>query len=242
MTTRSKRIRLTSPTGLMASIALLAVLAILFAFNQLALDDATKSEPGPGGTFAYYVLALSWSPSYCASKGRAKGERQCTGRRPYSFVLHGLWPQYETNWPQFCRTGKSAFVPESIIQAMLDIMPARRLVIHQYRKHGTCSGLAPKAYFDTARRLFESIKIPARYTAPRDFMSLPRQQIEADFIAANVLLEADGIAIACGQGRRLTDVRICFSKDLKPRTCGANENQSRLCRLPRVMLPPVRAH
>ncbi len=220
--------------------ALLAVLAILFISNRLGLISTSGPSSQGDNPFAYYVLALSWSPSYCASEGRAKRERQCNGKRLYAFVLHGLWPQYETKWPQFCRTGKSAFVPESIIQSMLDIMPSRRLIIHQYRKHGTCSGLSPKVYFEAARRLFESVKVPTRYSGSRNFISLPTEQIKSDFIAANDWLRADGIAIACGRGRRLDEVRICFSKDLRPRACGANESQSALCRLPRVVLPPVR--
>ena len=50
---------------------------------------------------------------------------------------------------------------------MLDIMPSKRLIFHEYRKHGTCSGLGVDGYFDLARRLFESVKIPSAMSALR---------------------------------------------------------------------------
>src|SRR5262245_17781418 len=56
------------------------------------------------GDFDYYVMALSWSPTYCADIGPRDGEPQCNGPRPYAFVLHGLWPQHDRGWPEYCRT------------------------------------------------------------------------------------------------------------------------------------------
>ena len=217
--------------------SILALVALLALLDRSDADQ--RSTTGTPHDFSYYVLALSWSPTYCAERGRKRGDPQCSTARPYAFVLHGLWPQHEQSWPEFCRSGGSAFVPESVLKAMLDIMPARRLVIHQYRKHGTCSGLTAKAYFDAARRLFDSIQIPKRFASPRDFQTLSPDQIEAAFVAANDHLSRDSIAVACG-GRRLREVRLCFSKDLKPQSCGENEDQKRLCRRDRVVLPPVR--
>ena len=46
---------------------------------------------------------------------------------------------------------------------MLDIMPSKRLIFHEYRKHGTCSGLGVDGYFDLARRLYELGQDPERY-------------------------------------------------------------------------------
>ena len=44
-------------------------------------------------------------------------------------------------------------MPGPVAQRMLDIMPSKRLIFHEYRKHGTCSGLGVDGYFDLARRL-----------------------------------------------------------------------------------------
>ena len=195
------------------------------------------------GKFDYYVMSLSWSPSYCAG-ARDSSDPQCSGRggRPYAFVLHGVWPQFEKGWPQDCATADRGFVPRPVASRMLDIMPSDKLVFHEYRKHGTCSGLGVDGYFDMARSLYNKVKIPARYSAitdPRTFVSTP--ELLADFLAANPGMKADGIAVQCGgAGPRLQEVRICFDKGGNFRNCGRNENQSRMCSAPRVYLPPVR--
>ena len=120
---------------------------------------------GRAGDFDYFALVLSWSPTYCAGEGD-RNEAQCNGKRPYAFVLHGLWPQYTKGWPDSCRTDKKPWVPQATIDRMLDIMPSPRLVIHEYRKHGTCSGLEPEGYYGLSRRLFSSVKIPPRFVMP----------------------------------------------------------------------------
>ena len=217
-----------------------SAVAALAAIATLCLGEAAAREGHRAGVFDYYVLALSWSPTYCETVGRRRKETQCDGRRPYAFVLHGLWPQYNKGWPEHCRTAQKPWVPHALISAMLDIMPSRRLVIHQYRKHGTCSGLTPEAYFAASRKAFESIQIPARYLAPDRPVTVSPRQIELDFLKTNAALTPETIAIACGRGRRLREVRICFTKDLAPRACGANEDQRRLCRLDKVVMPPVR--
>ena len=43
-----------------------------------------------------------------------------------------------------------------------------------------------------------------------------------------------------GPGNRLREVRICFDKGGSFRTCGRNEDQSRLCSADRMYVPPVR--
>src|SRR5262245_33662096 len=76
------------------------VLALLAA---AVMGSAALAQRGEPGAFDYYVLALSWSPTYCADGGEERNDPQCTlGQkgRPYAFVLHGLWPQYERGWPQ----------------------------------------------------------------------------------------------------------------------------------------------
>jgi ribonuclease T2 len=216
----------------------LATLILCAAFTGLARPPAHAA--GTPGKFDYYVLALSWSPSFCANEDRARTSAQCSGTRPYAFVLHGLWPQYETGGPDYCDTAVKPWVPRQLINAMLDIMPARGLVIQQYKKHGTCSGLDPKAYFQAARAAFESINIPVRYlNAPRPVIVSPRE-IENEFLKANQGLTPGMISIACGRKKRLREIRICFTKDLRLRPCGANESQAKLCQLNKIIMPPVR--
>jgi ribonuclease T2 len=197
-------------------------------------------EHAQAGVFDYYVLSLSWSPSYCAGEGAARAEAQC--QRRFAFVLHGLWPQFERGWPQDCPSPDHGFVPRSVAEGMRDIMPSDRLIFHTYRKHGTCSGLGPAGYFYLARRLFDRVRIPARFQNFADErLTMTPGEIVGEFLASNPELTAQMIAVTCGgAGNRLQEVRICFDRESRPRACGSNETQRRLCHAARVYIPPVR--
>lgn len=212
---------------------LAGALALLPALSPALADDRP-------GDFDYYVLALSWSPTYCTTKNGQKDRRQCGSGRRFSFVVHGLWPQYERGWPDYCRTARR-YVPEGRIRAMLDIMPSKRLVIHQWRKHGTCTGLSQQAYFDQTRELFARFQVPARYVAPsRPILTTPDELVH-DFVTTNLWLKPQMISVHCGRRRdraNLSELRVCFGRDLKPRACGHNER--RACRAQTLVMPPVR--
>ena len=194
------------------------------------------------GKFDYYAMVLSWSPSYCESVGNKRRDPQCTTRgRGYSFILHGLWPQYEKRWPQNCRTKQRPYVSNAIIRSMMDIMPSKRLIIHEYKKHGTCSGYGPKGYYALSRRLFNKIKIPSNYQNISKAIFVSPAQMTQDFVAANPGLKPDHFAISCrGSGNRLREIRFCFARDGKLRNCGRNENRRRMCSAKKIYLPPVR--
>ncbi len=126
-------------------------------------QDQRQNAPGE---FDFYVLALSWSPSFCeaaAERGNAaaRTQAQCSGR-PFSFVVHGLWPQYERGFPEYCQR-PSPRLERNIMTSMLDLMPAPGLIFNEWDKHGTCSGLAAKAYFETIRKARAAVKIPAEF-------------------------------------------------------------------------------
>jgi len=243
------------PARMLAVVLAVAGLAVALAAPALAQRDATggfsRGAPYGGtrggneaGKFDYYVLSLSWSPSYCAGMPRDSYDPQCNRRdgKRYSFVLHGLWPQYEKGWPQDCPSADRGFVPRGVANRMLDIMPSDKLVFHEYRKHGVCSGLGVNTYFDTARAYYEKVKIPQRYATirdPRTFVST--HELISDFVAANPGLKPDAIAVDCGgPGPRLREVRICFDKGGNFRSCGRNENQAKMCPAQRIYMPPVR--
>ena len=70
--------------------AIVLLAAAVMAFNT------------PKDKFDYFILSLSWTPSWCAE---ARGAAQCEAGRGYGFTLHGLWPQYERGgWPADCRS------------------------------------------------------------------------------------------------------------------------------------------
>jgi ribonuclease T2 len=218
-----------------------AIALVVLALAGAGAALAQRSEPG---VFDYYVLALSWSPTYCADSGDRRSDPQCEVRRerPYAFVLHGLWPQYERGWPQECRSEDRGWVPGPVADAMLDIMPSKRLIFYEYRKHGTCSGLGVDAYFGLARKLYEKVKIPPRFVhVADDRMTVGVPELIGDFTDANPGLKPDMLSVQCGgAGNRLKEVRVCFTREGEFRACGRNENQQRLCSAERMYVPPVR--
>lgn len=203
-----------------------------------------KARERVAGQFDYYTMVMSWSPTHCVSAEEGRDEEQCArldGLR-YGFVLHGLWPQYEKGYPEACPIGKKPFVPNDVINRMLDIMPSRGLVIHEYKLHGTCSGLDPGGYYRLSRRLFSSVRIPERFNNPFETQFMSPREVEAEFMRANPWLRPDMIAVGCsGPGNRLRDVRICLSRDGRGRACGENEDQRKLCRAEQLHVPPVRS-
>lgn len=230
---------------LITALCALAVLKPTVAEAQRGPDrsDDRGRRQHVAGKFDYYSLVLSWSPTYCASRRGDRYEPQCDAARarPFAFVLHGLWPQYNRGYPERCWTRERPFVPRRLINQMLDIMPSSRLVIHEYKKHGTCTGLTPEGYYKLSRTLFDSIKIPQQFVRPeKAFMISPDKVVDA-FMGANKGLRRDMVAISCGgAGNRLREVRICFSKNGRPAPCGRNENQRRMCSARRMFVPPVR--
>ncbi|HHN66799.1 MAG TPA: ribonuclease T [Thermopetrobacter sp.] len=218
-----------------------AILTAWLGLSLLAAPAAAKGERP--GLFDYYVLALSWSPTFCMSargKARRDAARQCAPGAALGFVVHGLWPQFRRGWPSSCRAAQR-FVPDRVIREVLDVMPAKGLVIHQWRKHGTCSGLSPRAYFALTERLFRSLTIPRDYIAPARPLKRTPEQIRADFARANPDFPKDGFAVVCrGRGARawLRELRVCFSPTGRPSRCGLNERDR--CRARLVTIPPVR--
>lgn len=203
-----------------------------------------KPRANVAGEFDYYTLVLSWSPTHCLDSETGRDELQCErsdGMR-YGFVLHGLWPQYEKDFPMSCRTRWKPFVPETVIRDMLDIMPSRGLVIHEYKAHGSCSGLTPNDYYQLSRMLFSRVRIPNRYLNPMEPQFVSPGDVVREFVEANPGLRPDMISVGCaGAGNRLRDVRICMTRDGRPRACGENERQGNLCRSRRMYVPPVRS-
>jgi len=153
-------------------------------------------------------------------------------------LFRSLWPQFDQGWPENCPIGKRPWVPDSVIREMRDIMPSRNLVIHEYRVHGTCSGLAPAQYFGVARKLYERIKVPARFLSPGNERLDSPYEIEHEFLDANPWLRPEMIAVTCRRAN-LLDIRVCFGRDFFPRACGINEDEKRLCPVVRITVPPV---
>ncbi len=196
-----------------------------------------RAEGARGGDFDYWILALSWSPSWCALEGDARGAPQCDRGRGLGWVLHGLWPQHETGWPSWCRTA-ARNPSRADTAAMTDIMGSAGAAWYQWKKHGRCSGLDGAAYLSLARTAYEAVARPQLLRRLRQPVRLPARVVEEAFLEANPGLEADQVTVTCKAGR-IQEVRLCLERDsLSPRRCGADARRD--CTLQDALLAPIR--
>jgi ribonuclease T2 len=221
--------------------------AALLALSSVAVQAQDRRQNTPG-EFDFYVLSLSWSPSFCEASaeraarresngqsGASRTNQQC-GERPYAFVVHGLWPQYERGFPEYCQV-PAPRIDRNIVSTMLDIMPAPRLIFHEWDRHGTCSGLSARTYFDNVRKARALVKIPDQFLDLKEPLTVTPDEVEEAFLKANPGLTRNGVAVGC-DNRRLREVRICLGKDMSFRDCA--EVDRRACRRERLVMPPVR--
>jgi ribonuclease T2 len=219
----------------LAGCALAGVLLLNGAASFARHHHHAKPATGTPGQFDYYVLTLSWSPSYCLSH---QDDRAQCGGKGYGFVLHGLWPQFEAgNWPQFC--GSDGPLASDAQQLGATLYPDPALMQHEWQRHGTCSGLDALTYFRTADRAQAAVRLPTQFAAPRSDQSMSAAQIASEFRRANPSIPEDGLIVACGRGE-LSEVRMCLTRDLAPRSCGRGVHNS--CPAVPVDIPATRGH
>jgi ribonuclease T2 len=236
--------RRTDVPRLRAFAASLGAAALLLSGCEEASDETARTPPAAaapaavpiGSGFDFYVLALSWSPSYCEAEGAEANQQQCKAARPYAFVVHGLWPQFERGFPQDCPT-ETPQIGNETLRGLYDLMPSGGLIRHEWKSHGTCSGLSQSDYFAVLRMARDKVTIPETFRRVDDYLSIDPQEAEKDFLTANAGLPADGIAVTCDK-RFLREVRICMSKDLTFRPCPQIDR--RACRLEKAVMPPAR--
>lgn len=187
------------------------------------------------GEFDYYVMALSWSPNWCDLEGRERGSPQCDADADYGWILHGLWPQYERGWPANCRTRYSAPSRQQT-GAMADIMGTSGLAWHQWRKHGVCSGLDASDYYALSREAYSRVTRPQVFRDLSRDVTLPATLIEEAFLQDNPDISPDGLTVTCKAGA-IQEVRICLTRNLTPRTCGADVRRD--CTMPNAAFSAI---
>ena len=201
----------------------------------LLLPGAAKADVQMSNGFQYYVLSLSWAPNWCATTGDSRNDAECS-KHGLTFTLHGLWPQYDAGgYPSNCRS--TARDPsKSDTAAMEDIMGSAGLAWHEWKVHGRCSGLSSVDYLALMRKATRSVTIPPLFSKVSHRLNIAPKAIEDAFLESNPNLRSADIAVTCDTGM-IQEVRICLSKDLSPRPCGADV---RACTLPSAELDAVR--
>jgi ribonuclease T2 len=174
--------------------------------------DSPRGGGASGGRFDFYVLALSWSPSFCAGGGATRSRAQCASGANPGFVVHGLWPQYAYGYPSRCRG--NGFLPFSVLSGLNGLYPDEGLARHEWRQHGLCSGKPPSGYFADVRTARDAVAIPPSLKAPREDKTLSPLDVQRAFLDVNPRLRPGMMAVTCRRGV-LQETRICLSKDLR---------------------------
>lgn len=204
--------RLTSVRMIGAGLMTLTVLTATIAEGR---HHHNKAQEAQAGQFDYYLLSLSWAPTYCLTHSDDSSECSSKG---YGFVLHGLWPQYDGGgYPEKC-AGDYELTTTAAAKGRT-IYPSERLMSHEWQEHGTCSGMSALDYFRTADRATAAVKIPPAFEAPRNEQTLTATQIIDLFRRANPELPESAMTVACSRAN-LSEVRVCLTKDLSVRACG----------------------
>ena len=170
--------------------------------------------------FDYYLLALSWSPSYCAGRSGPSTEFQCQLNH-FGFVVHGLWPQYAANsgrkdkYPRFCTTPTP--VPSEVVKASLCTVPGEKLIQCQWANHGTCSDFdQPAQYYGKIRQLTAALTLPKLAAGRQTAGAIAKAVADAN---KSINLPLAAIRVASSYDRTtksqiFSEIRLCYSRDL----------------------------
>ncbi len=210
---------------------------LLALWPAFLVPAAPARAEGTAGDFDYYVMALSWSPGWCAAEGAARDDPQCAAGARFGWVLHGLWPQYEDGgWPDFCPTG-ARNPSRTDTAAEADLFGSSGSAWHQWNKHGRCTGLSAADYYRLSRLAYDRVTRPEVFRRLDRDVRLPARVVEEAFLEANPGLTADMITVTC-RDRAIREARICLTRDLSPRPCG--EGLRRDCPLDDALFRAIR--
>jgi ribonuclease T2 len=192
---------------------------------------AAQSTPAP---FDYYILSLSWAPAFCSQANEAaRNPEECAAGRHIGFITHGLWPENAGGrGPESCGTAKP--VPKDVIKLVLPAMYSPGLIQHEWATHGICTGLNPFAYFSSVLQVRAAVQIPVQITSIENQITAGPQLIERQFAEANPSFPKTAFRTSCSN-RTFQEMRICFTRDLKPRECSVAVAE---CKSPAIVIPP----
>ena len=213
----------------------IAFLLTLLWISSLAASRKHHPQPPNNSSqaFDYYLLSLSWAPTYCAEHPN-DNSTECHPGQHKAFVLHGLWPQSQSGAPpENC--GSARPVSRQIVRHMLAYFPDAGLIQHEWAKHGTCSGLSPSDYFAKVEQAFNTAQVPDAYKNVHQQSTFGRHDIEVNFAQANRAPEG-AFRVSCHKGK-LVGVEACMSKSLQFQACSQSVRE---CPASEVQVLPSR--
>lgn len=196
-----------------------------------------KPQPPKGGT-PFYVLALSWEPTFCSamkSKAECKNETALSYEASH-FSLHGLWPQPRRN--VFCGVDPATAalddqhkweqlpVPQMSAEtkAELDrVMPGTQSILerHEWIKHGTCypAGSAD-VFFKDQVRLINDVNSSAvqSFMAANIGKTIQTSELRAKFDEAYGKGAGERVRVSCSKDGMFSELTIGLKGDISAGT------------------------
>ena len=196
----------------------LAVLVLaVVALTRIGVDRESKQSTSSSSS----LLALTWGPSLCAVEVSVRGCR--TGdvaRKGQAFLLHGLWPQPSTE--QYCNiTGHRPLELSRDLRDRLQTLmsDAASMAAHEWKAHGSCSGVTPQEYFSVSATLTDQV---------RAVLDPAFQRARGQRLTVRGVRELFDTRFGSGAGRRVA------------LSCRAAGGSGDLVYEVRISLPPVR--
>ncbi len=217
--------------------AWLALAVGLAPIAGVAQPTGERAQDQPG-TFDYYLMSFTIAPSFCALNPRNAAKQEChdgtdASYRAVPLTVHGLWPNRErvsvNQQPQYCTETRLSRLSTELRTQLGRYMPgtADGLDRYEWRRHGTCSGLAPEAYFGAVVRLAEQANGTVGAVL-RDSGAMGHELRIDDLLKAVAAKDpalATALVVSCRFPRGATEedrrayiqeIRIVLTKELKP--------------------------
>ena len=184
------------------------------AVPGVAREGPTRAMPVTG-----YVLSLSWSPEFCRTRRDSpRHARQCSGRAgSFGLIVHGLWPQGQRSWPQWCAARRARPSGAQLARQMC-VQPSARLAMRQWAKHGSCLTDTPDRYFRITRILHRSLRWPDLDRLSRK-EGLSAGDIRMAWMQANPYWRREMISVQLNERGWLEELRLCYGRDWMPAAC-----------------------
>jgi ribonuclease T2 len=169
-----------------------------------------------------YLLALSWSPNFCATgRGGRDATFQCQDNH-FSWVVHGLWPNSSTarsndEQPAACATATP--ISEATYRHYLCLVPGVKLMSHEWGRHGTCAFNSPENYFAKTQALHDALKLPDPQALSAKSSKFTAGELRAAFANANPGLSMHSVSVDVDRKQRLREVRICYDTKFRYAVC-----------------------
>ena len=204
---------------------------VIWSASAFALGhNEQQCRANVSGTFSYYKLVVSRAKEWCFANLKTN-DPQCS----HEYVVHGLWPQCDAGYPSDCALASGSQEDSVDTRRLLQIMPSKSLIQHEWLKHGRCSGLKRSQYFSTLSSMYQGIHLPSlrsgKYTPAQLIDLITRDQPG---------LRAENIELACDENGRaahasrttLDEIRVCYGRDGKYTPC--LEHETSCSRLPQI--------